>query len=344
MLDLRELRVPGFETVFEATDPDREYHAFLAVHSTRLGPAVGGTRFLAYPSEAAALADALRLAEGMTLKSALAGVALGGGKAVLLQPAGAFDRSALFRTHGLAVEMLGGRYITAGDVGTSVDDLESIATGTSHVMGRVGGMGDSGPFTARGVLQGMRAVAEVVLERPGLAGVRVAVQGAGKVGGELCRLLLAEGAEVLVADSDPERAAAAAGATGTVVPVDRIHAVEVGIFSPCALGGALHAEMIPALRARAVVGAANNQLASPEMLDLLVEKGICYLPDFLANAGGILSGCADLLDYSRDECLRRIDGIRETAERVLHEARVRNEPPLHAALRIARAALVDPGA
>lgn len=336
MLDCRPLAIPGFESVVEATDPAIGYHAFLAVHSTRLGFAVGGTRFTEYPSAAAALADALRLAEGMTLKSALAGVALGGGKAVMLQPAGAFDRAALFRTHGRAVEALSGRYVTAGDVGTSTDDLEVIAESTTHVAGRRGGMGDTGPFTAQGVVQAMRAVAEVELGQPSLAGVRVTVQGAGKVGGDLCHRLLTAGAIVTVADRDPGRAAATGA---TVVPVEAIHAVEGEIFSPCALGGALDTTVVSELRARAVVGAANNQLAAPEILDRLQERGICYLPDFLANAGGILSGCADLLHYSRDECLRRIDGIHDTAVRVLREAQERKEPPLAAALRLARARL-----
>lgn len=336
MPDLRDLRIPGFESVVEASDPAIGYHAFVAVHDTRLGPAVGGTRFLGYPSHAAALADSLRLAEGMTLKSALAGAPLGGGKSVLLEPAGAHDRAALFRAHGEAIEALGGRYITAGDVGTSVDDLEVIATATRHVAGRAGGMGDTGPYTARGVLQAMRAVAEVVLERPDLAGVRVAVQGAGKVGADLCRRLREEGALVTVADPDPARAAATGA---TVVPVAEIHMVEAEIFSPCALGGALHAAMVPEMRARAVVGAANNQLATPEVLDLLQARGICYLPDFLANAGGILSGLGDLVGATPAECLARIDGIHETARRVLREAAERSEAPLHAALRQARARL-----
>jgi len=340
VLHCRPLAIPGFESVLEATDPAIGYHAFLAVHSTRLGFAVGGTRFTEYPSVAAALADTLRLAEGMTLKSALAGVALGGGKAVMLQPAGAFDRAALFRTHGRAVEALAGRYVTAGDVGTSMDDLEVIAEHTTHVAGRRGGMGDTGPFTAQGVVQAMRGVAEVVLGRPDLAGVRVAVQGAGKVGGDLCRRLLAAGAIVTVADRDPGRAAA----TGAiVVPVEAIHAVDGEIFSPCALGGALDAAVVAELRVRAVVGAANNQLAAPEVLDRLQERGICYLPDFLANAGGILSGCADLLHYSREECVRRIDGIYDTAVRVLHEAAGRGEAPYHSALRLARATIVAAG-
>lgn len=336
MLDLRTLPIPGFETVVEATDPAIGYHAFLVVHSTRLGPAVGGTRFMAYPSQAMALADGLRLAEGMTLKAALAGVAMGGGKSVLLQPPGQCDRAVLFQTHGRAVEALGGTYITAGDVGTSVDDLEEIARHTSHVGGRTGGMGDTGPYTAQGVLQAMRAVAEEVLGRPGLAGVRVAVQGAGKVGGDLCRRLIADGAAVVVADHDAARAAATGG---TVVPVERIHAEPADIFSPCALGGALHSGIVPELAARAIVGAANNQLATPEVLDQLTARGICYLPDFLANAGGILSGCADLLDYTPEECLRRVDGIHDTAVRVLREAEERGEVPLQAAHRIAREAL-----
>jgi leucine dehydrogenase len=337
MLAIRELDIPGHETVLEATDPTIGYHAFLAVHSTRRGPAFGGTRFVHYPSDADALADALQLAEAMSLKAALAGVPLGGGKAVLLQPDSAFDRGALFRAHGQAVEALGGRYITAGDVGTSVDDLELIAERTTHVAGRAGGMGDTAPFTARGLVQAMRAVAEVVLDRPSLAGVRVAVQGAGKVGGDLCRKLIAAGAVVSVADRNPAKAAATGG---TVVSVEAIHAVAADIFAPCALSGVLHAAMVPTLGARAVVGAANNQLAAPDVLDLLSARGIVYLPDFLANAGGVLSGCADLLGWSRDECLARIDGIHDTAVRVLQEARARGEAPLETALRVARGALV----
>jgi leucine dehydrogenase len=336
MLAIQERDIPGHETVLEATDPAIGYHAFLAVHSTRRGPAFGGTRFVRYPGAAGALADALQLAEAMSLKAALAGLPLGGGKAVLLQPAAGFDRAALFRTHGQAVEALGGRYITAGDVGTSLEDLEVIAEHTIHVAGRRGGMGDTAPFTARGLVQAMGAVAEVVFDRPSLAGIHVAVQGAGKVGGDLCRRLIAEGAIVSVADRNPAKAAATGG---TVVPVETIHAVDADIFAPCALSGALHAAMVPELGARAVVGAANNQLAAPEVLDLLTARGICYLPDFLANAGGILSGCADLLGWSRDECLQRIDGIHDTAVRVLQEATARGEAPLEMAVRMARGAL-----
>jgi leucine dehydrogenase len=262
---------------------------------------------------------------------------MGGGKSVLLRPAGEFDRAALFRTHGLAVESLGGRYLTAGDVGTSVEDLEQVATVTRHVGGRAGGIGDSGPFTAQGVLQAMRAVAEVALGRPDLRGVRVAVQGAGKVGADLCRRLLEAGAIVVVADRSPDRATAAAGGAGTVVGIDEIHRVEAEIFSPCALGGILHPAAVAELGARAVVGAANNQLATPEVMTLLAERGICYLPDFLANAGGILSGCADLLGYPPDDCVRRIDGIYDTSVAVLREAERQGELPVQAALRMARA-------
>lgn len=182
----------------------------------------------------------------------------------------------------------------------------------------------------------MRAVAEVVLDRPSLAGVRVAVQGAGKVGGDLCRRLLSEGAVVFVASRNPAKAAA----TGAVVvPVESIHALDSEIFSPCALGGALDAAVVSELGSRAVVGAANNQLALPEVLDLLQQRGICYLPDFLANAGGILSGLGDLVGYTAEECLRRIDAIYDTAVRVLRQAEERGESPLESALRLAREVL-----
>lgn len=347
MLELHTRAVEGFDTVLEARHRALGYHAFLVIHSTRLGPAAGGTRFTAYPGPGAALADALRLAEAMSLKSALAGIGLGGGKAVVRQPPGAFDRRALFRLHGEVIDTLAGRYITAGDVGVSLEDLETIAEATAHVAGRAGGLGDTAPYTALGLVSAMEAVAKARLGRPDLAGLRVAVQGAGKVGSDLCRRLAATGARLIVADRHRARAAAAAGPEGTVAPVDRIHAVEADIFAPCAIGGILTAATAATVGARAIVGAANNQLAGPEVADLLAARGVCYLPDFLANAGGIISGSAGILGYTEPECLERIAAIGRTADEVLAEAERTGETPLAAALRRAHAALAGgtpPGA
>lgn len=286
------------EKVVHINDRESGLRAIIAIHSTALGPAAGGCRLWSYPSADAALDDALRLSRGMSYKNAVAGVPLGGGKGVILGPVAAEKRSAAFRAFGDAVNALGGAYITAEDVGVSVEDMRAVASrtrfvsGLSAASGRAGG--DPSPYTARGVRRGIEAVARHALGRSDLEGLRVAVQGLGNVGGNLCRELAARGARLWVADIDPARVARICDLYGaTPAGVDEILYADVDLVAPCALGGAITEEVARALRARAVAGAANNQLATPLAGDALFARGIAYAPDYVINAGGIIVAAAE---------------------------------------------------
>lgn len=301
----------------------------IAIHSTALGPGAGGCRLWSYPDMTNALADAVRLAEGMSYKNALAGLPLGGAKAVLRRPEGEFDRVALFRAFGRAVEALGGTYVTAEDVGTSVADMQEVASATRHVAGlpaaagRAGG--DPSPWTAQGVFESMQVAAEVALGRD-LAGLAVAVQGTGNVGAELCRRLADAGARLVIADPNPERRDRIGAILGAeVVDVADIAAVDADIFAPCALGGALTVDSVRGMKAKLVCGAANNQLATPDVAALLVGRGIAYVPDYVANAGGIISVSAEYLGEDAGDVAARVAQIAPRVgallERAAREAR-----------------------
>ncbi|WP_017669387.1 amino acid dehydrogenase [Sandarakinorhabdus sp. AAP62] len=277
-------------------------HAIVAIHSTHLGPAAGGVRRWAYASETAALTDALRLSRGMSYKNAMAGLKAGGGKAVLIAPqsGGAPKTEALLEAFGDAVAALGGHYVTAEDVGMTEHDMVVVSRRTAHVAGlpvapgEVGG--NPGPFTARGALAGLKAAVRHKLGSDRVAGLHVAIQGVGSVGGALARALAAEGARLTIADFDPARAAALAAELGaTQVDVSAIMAVKADVFSPNALGAILDQHSIAALDVAVVAGAANNQLATPEDGARLAARGILYAPDYVINAGGIISVVAEYL-------------------------------------------------
>jgi leucine dehydrogenase len=279
-------------------------HAIVAIHSTRLGPAAGGVRRWAYTSEAAALTDALRLSRGMSYKNAMAGLAAGGGKAVVI--AGAPKTDALLQAFGDAVAQLGGRYVTAEDVGMTEHDMVVVSGRTAHVAGlpvAAGAVGGNpGPFTARGVLMGLKAAVRHTLGRDDVRGLHVAVQGVGSVGGALARALAAEGARLTLADVYAARAAALANELGARhVPVGEIMAVAADVFSPNALGAVLNAASIAALDVAVVAGAANNQLAQAEDGARLAARGILYAPDYVINAGGIISVMAEYLAATKGE-------------------------------------------
>ncbi len=299
--------------------------AIVAVHDTRLGPALGGCRFIHYDTEEEALIDALRLARGMTYKAALAGIAHGGGKAVLVRPRGQFDRAALFRAFGRFVDDLGGHYITAEDSGTGIEDMEIVRSVTKHVTGvkpERGGSGDPSPFTALGVRRGIEACVKLVLGKDDLSGVRVAVQGIGHVGYHLCRELAALGAELVVADIDPLKAERAERELGArVVPLDDIYAVECDVFAPCALGSALNDATIPRLRCRIVAGAANNQLAEPRHGGDLMQRGILYAPDYAINAGGLINVAEEVVGYDEARATERTMKIYDTIYEIAERAR-----------------------
>lgn len=293
---------------------------FVAIHDTRLGPAIGGCRFLPYPNERDALIDALRLARGMTYKAALAGLPHGGGKAVLVRPNKLFDRAALFRAFGRFIDGLSCQYFTAEDSGTGVEDMEILRGVTKQVVGTGGGSGDPSPFTALGVRRGIEACVALQLGRHSLEGLHVAVQGVGHVGYHLCKELFAQGAVLSVADVDPlktERAQREFKAA--IVPNDAIFGVECDVLAPCALGSALNDASIPRLRARIVAGAANNQLAEPRHGDDLHSRGILYAPDYAINAGGLINVAMELQGYDAEKArlktLKVYDTIMEIAER-----------------------------
>jgi leucine dehydrogenase len=287
--------------------------AIIAIHSTALGPAAGGCRHWVYPDSTAALEDALRLAQGMTFKNALADIPFGGGKSVILGRAGRKLSVAQLETFGAWVDELDGRYVTAEDVGIQVADMRVIARRTRHVsgLGTSGFGGDPSPHTARGVFQGIRAAVRARLGADALQGVRVAVQGLGNVGMHLCALLHQDGAQLQVADLSPERVQRAVEQFGArAIPVEDILAADADVVAPCALGAALTPATVAALRAKVVAGAANNQLSSDAVGDLLAERGVLYAPDYVINAGGVISVASEYLGL-RDPAWAnaRIDGI-----------------------------------
>ncbi|MBX3190446.1 MAG: amino acid dehydrogenase [Labilithrix sp.] len=317
------LRAYDYGEVHFKYDKASGLKAIVAVHDSRLGPALGGCRFLPYDTDEEALVDALRLARGMTYKAALAGLAHGGGKSVLIRPQQHFDRVALFRAFGRFVDDLGGHYITAEDSGTGLEDMEVVRTMTKHVTGvdvAHGGSGDPSPFTALGVRRGIEACVKIQLGKSSLENVHVAVQGVGHVGYHLCRELHAAGAKLSVADVDPLKAERAQRELGaSIVPLDKIFETECDVIAPCALGSALNDATIPRLRAKIVAGAANNQLAEPRHGDDLHARGILYAPDYAINAGGLVNVAQEVLGYdakkSRDKTLEIFDTIYEIADR-----------------------------
>ena len=304
------------EEVVTFHDKDSGANGVIVLHSTALGPAAGGCRLWHYADDRDATVDALRLAEGMALKNALANLPFGGGKAVIRLPQGPFDRAALFRAFGRQVAELKGRYVTAEDVGTSVADMAEVATRTRHVAGLpVSGQkpsGDPSPWTALGVVQAMRVA---VRQRLGaeLSDVTVGVQGLGHVGYALCELLHEQGARLIVAEPRSEVAARAADRFGAMVMSSRaLLSARVDVLAPCALGGVLDAETVAQLRARVVCGAANNQLASEDMAERLAERDIFYAPDFLVNAGGIINVAGEYLGWRGAEVRRRVLAVGRT--------------------------------
>jgi leucine dehydrogenase len=321
-------------------------YAIIAIHDRTLGPAVGGCRMRPYDSEAEAIRDVLRLSRGMTYKNAMAGLPLGGGKSVILGDPRRDKSEALLRAFGRFVEGLSGRYIAAEDVGFSVDDIEVVGRETRHVAGLESGLaasGDPSPFTAYGVLVGMRVAVEHRLARKSLEGVRIAVQGLGHVGSHLCRLLHQEGASLVVADIDEAKTrTVAAECDARSVPVADIHAQDVDVFAPCALGAVLDDATIPQLRAAVVAGAANNQLAEPAHAAMLAGRGILYAPDYVINAGGIINICGELAgDYDRNRIRERVAGIHDTLMRVFRAADEEGRDTAAVADALARAVLEE---
>ncbi len=333
------------EEIVPLDDPQSGLRGMIVLHSTLLGPAAGGCRVWRYDSERDAARDALRLAEGMSYKNALAGLPLGGGKAVICQPAGQFDRSALFRAFGRAVAALGGRYVTAEDVGTSVGDMLQVAETTGHVAGLPArpGMpgGDPSPWTALGVFRAM----EVAVQRrlgTDLRGATVAVQGLGHVGFALCDLLYQAGARLIVAEPRKAVAAKAVALFGAEVTTSsRLLAAPADVFAPCALGGVIDKAAVRRLHAKIVCGAANNQLATPQQGLDLAARNVLYAPDYLVNAGGIINVAAEYLGWSEAEARQRVEGIGPRLAEVLDLAEANRMAPNEAADTLARSLMAD---
>lgn len=325
-------------------DADTGLRAWIAVDDLRLGPAFGGCRFRSYPDDDDAIADACRLAAGMSLKNALAGIPFGGGKSVILHPDTSFDRAALFEAFGRAVDALDGRYITAMDSGTETADMDAIGRATRFVSGRTGVEGDPSPFTARGILRGIEAAVAVVLARRDLAGLHVAIQGVGHVGASLALMLADAGATLTIADPATARAEALADATGArIVKPGALLATPCDVLAPCGLGGVLDTAAADALQCRIVAGAANNQLAEPEVGTRIARRGITYVPDFLINAGGVIHAALAWQQAEEVEIGERVDRIGDTVRGVLEVAQQRQLLPVQVALDRARTLLQAAG-
>lgn len=313
------------EQVVLCSDKQVGLRAIIAVHNTTLGPALGGTRLWAYATEEEAMRDVLRLSRGMTYKAAVAGLNLGGGKAVIIGDAAMIKNESLFRTYGRFVDTLGGRYITAEDVNTSVQDMEWVRMETKHVTGisrALGGSGDPSPVTGLGVFVGMKAAVRKVFGSDSLKGKRVAVQGAGKVATYLCEHLAKDGAKIVLTDIAEERAKSLARRVkATFVKPDKIYEQPMDVFAPCALGGILNDDTIPRLKCAVVAGGANNQLLDEKKhMQMLIERKIAYAPDYAINAGGLINVANELEGYSEKRALQQAEGIYEIIRNIFEIA------------------------
>jgi leucine dehydrogenase len=334
---IQELTIPGYERLNSCTD-ESGYHGLIAIHSTRLGPAIGGTRFWNYKNEQEAIDDVLRLSRGMTYKNALAGVPFGGGKSIILGRDQSKDREAIFRAHGRFVETFAGRYVTAEDVGTTPADLEFVRAETKHVAGLISGSGDPSPVTARGVFRSMQAAAKFRWGSDDLTQHSVALQGCGNVGYHLASYVHKAGARLIVTDVDPSRVQRVVQDfdASAVAPED-IYDTDADIFSPCALGGVLNDRTIPrlSLKTEIVVGAANNQLLELRHGDELAVLNILYVPDYAANAGGVINGCRELLGWSTTQSATKVDQLYDTVLNIFQRASIEGIPTYKVADQLA---------
>lgn len=342
-------RSPGHEQVVFCQDEASGLKAVIAIYSTALGPSLGGTRFYPYATEDEAVEDVLNLSKGMAYKNALAGLDHGGGKAVIIGDPKRDKSEALLRAYGRFVQSLGGRYVTACDVGTYVEDMDVVARECGFVTGRspdAGGAGDSSVLTAYGVYQGMLASAEHLWGAPNLRGRRVGIAGVGKVGRHLVGHLLEDGAEVLVTDVDPaalERVRAAHPGVSVAADTDALIREPIDVYAPCALGSALDDSTVAVLTARIVCGAANNQLAHPGVDKTLAERGALYAPDYVVNSGGVIQVADELHGFDFARAKRKAAGIRTTTARVFALADEEGVPPAVAADRLAERRMADVG-
>jgi len=334
------------EQIVFCNDPATGLRAIIAIHSTVLGPALGGTRMWSYKSEAEAVNDVLRLSRGMTYKAAISGLNLGGGKAVIIGDSRKDKSEALFRKFGRFVNNLNGKYITAEDVGTSTKDMEYVAMETKHVTGlpeAMGGGGDPSPVTAYGVYMGMKASAQFAWGNDNLSGKRVVVQGVGHVGENLVKNLRKENAKVYITDINEEQLKKVSVEYGAeVISPDAVYDMDMDIYAPCALGATLNTENINKLKCQVIAGAANNQLADETVHGpMLMEKGIIYAPDFLINAGGLINVYSELISYNRQRAMTQTEHIYAVTLEILKKARVEGIYTQYAAIKMAEKRIAD---
>ncbi|GII77416.1 valine dehydrogenase [Sphaerisporangium rufum] len=337
------------EQVVFCSDDRSGLHAIIAVYSTALGPGLGGTRFYPYESEQQALADVLNLSRAMAYKNALAGLDLGGAKAVIIGDPAKDKSEALLRAYGRFVQSLGGRYYTACDVGTYSEDMDIVARESSFVTGRTvehGGAGDSSILTAWGVYQGMRAAAQYTYGTASLRGRRVGVEGVGKVGHRLVEHLVEDGAEVVVCDVSEQavaRVRARHPQVEAVADAAALRAAEIDVYSPCALGGGLDDDVVAGLRAKIVCGGANNQLAHPGVEKQLAERGVLYAPDYLVNSGGVIQVADEIEGFNMDRARVKATQIFDTTLKIFSIAEEEGVPPAVAADRLAERRMSEVG-
>ncbi|MEZ0470363.1 Glu/Leu/Phe/Val dehydrogenase dimerization domain-containing protein [Luteimonas salinilitoris] len=329
----------GHEQIVFCHNKDAGLKAIIAIHNTVLGPALGGTRMWPYKSEQEALNDVLRLSRGMTYKNAVAGLNIGGGKAVIIGDPASDKSEALFRAFGQFVESLGGRYITAEDVGIDVNDMEFVYRETEYVTGvhQVhGGSGDPSPFTAYGTLQGLTATLNRKFGDEEVGKYSYAVQGLGHVGIEFVKLLKERGAKIFVTDINKERIDRAVSEYGAeAVGLDDIYDVDADVYSPCALGGTVNEDTLPRLKAKIICGAANNQLATNEVGDEVEKRGILYAPDYAVNAGGVMNVSLEIDGYNRERAMRMMRTIYHNLARIYEISERDGIPTYKAADRLA---------
>jgi leucine dehydrogenase len=326
----------GHEQLVLCQDSASGYRGIVAVHSTVLGPALGGTRFWQYTSDEEAIVDALRLARGMTYKNAVAGLNLGGGKSVIIGNNKTADREMIFRAHGRFVESLGGRYITAEDVGTSTADMDYVHMETNYVSGLAGRSGDPSPVTAHGVFRAIQASAKEHWGSDDLGTRTIAIQGCGHVGYYLAKELHTAGAKLVVTDIDGERVKRVVSEFGArPVGSEEIYGVQADIFAPCALGAIINDKTIPQLKVEIVAGAANNVLLDERHGDALEKRSIMYAPDYVANAGGVINVYGELAGWTSARSFRKADEIYDTILKVFAIAKTENIPTYLAADRLA---------
>lgn len=343
---IAQMSIHNHEQILFCNDNDTGLKAIIAVHNTVLGPSLGGTRMWAYKNELEALNDVLRLSRGMTYKSSVAGLNLGGGKAVIIGDSKTQKNEALMRRFGKFVNSLSGKYITAEDVGVSTKDMEYIKMETDFVSGlpeNMGGSGDPSPVTAYGVYLSMKASAKQTWGSDALSGKKVVVQGIGHVGENLVKHLVKDGAKVYINDINEERLKAVAKETGAeIVAADKLYDMPMDIYAPCALGATVNTDTLNRLKCAIICGAANNQLADENVHGkMVIEKGILYAPDFVVNAGGIINVFYELEGYNRERALAHAEKIYDTTLNIFKLSKEQNIPTYMAANRIAEKRIAD---